>query len=141
MRNAIILALFAFLALSVPREIHAADVSAVLGACDRTQGCGYSSGKNGDISGCSKNACFYCPADGSRQCFAVSARGKGKSRPGGVDIGGVKVEPRKGSASTQSGKSPTSNGNVSRTSSSTSNSMSNSKTLQQRSSEGRSQRR
>lgn len=72
---------------------HAASVNDVLEACDRTPGCGYSQNKkNGDVSGCSKNACFYCPADGKRQCFSVGARTKGK--PGHINIGGIGIEPR-----------------------------------------------
>lgn len=53
--------------------VSAAPVEKVLAACDRTAGCGYSAGDNGDIVGCSKtsNTCFYCPADGSRQCISV----------------------------------------------------------------------
>ena len=84
-------------ALSQP--VSAASVNDVLGACDRTAGCGYSQNKNGDISGCSKNACFYCPADGSRQCTGVTkARTAGKGGKGQVDIGGVKLD-RAGSSS------------------------------------------
>ena len=74
----------------------AASVNDVLGACDRTAGCSYSQSKNGDITGCSPNACFYCAADGKRQCVGTD-KGKaaraGKSGKGGViDIGGVKIE-------------------------------------------------
>lgn len=75
----------------------AASVNDVLGACDRTPGCSYSQGKNGDISGCSSNACFYCAADGKRQCVGITDKGKaaraGKGGKGGaIDIGGVKIE-------------------------------------------------
>jgi hypothetical protein len=75
-------------------HVHAADATAVLGACDKDPKCGYTGAKNGDISGCSQHACFYCPADGKHQCFGVGARTKpgGKPRPGPVTIGGVKVE-------------------------------------------------
>lgn len=79
----------------------AASVNDVLGACDRTPGCGYSQNKNGDISGCSKNACFYCPADGSRQCTGVSkARTGGSKGKGQVDIGGVKLDRASNSSKT-----------------------------------------
>lgn len=52
----------------------AASRSAVLSACNRTAGCGYTKNdKNGDISGCSRQSgkCFYCPNDGKKQCFGV----------------------------------------------------------------------
>lgn len=55
-------------------ESEAASRSAVLSACNRTAGCGYSKNdKNGDISGCSRQSgkCFYCPNDGKKQCFGV----------------------------------------------------------------------
>lgn len=53
----------------------AASINDVLGACDNTPGCGYSiNSKNGDISGCSSQTCFYCPNDGKRECFQVGKR-------------------------------------------------------------------
>lgn len=55
-------------------EAEAASRSAVLSACNRTAGCGYTKNdKNGDISGCSRQSgkCFYCPNDGKKQCFGV----------------------------------------------------------------------
>ena len=58
--------------LATPAE--AASRSAVLSACNRTAGCGYTRNKdNGDISGCSRQSgkCFYCPNDGKKQCFGV----------------------------------------------------------------------
>lgn len=55
----------------------AASRSAVLSACNRTAGCGYTKNdKNGDISGCSLQSgkCFYCPNDGKKQCFGVGRK-------------------------------------------------------------------
>jgi len=49
----------------------AAPIGAVVKACDRTAGCNYTLNKAGDISGCSKHACFYCPNDGKRQCIGI----------------------------------------------------------------------
>jgi hypothetical protein len=51
----------------------AADVKAVLDACDNTSNCGYTINGSGDISGCSGETCFYCPNDGKRECFGVGA--------------------------------------------------------------------
>jgi hypothetical protein len=102
---------------AVSQPVSAASVNDVLGACDRTPGCGYSQNKNGDISGCSSNACFYCPADGSRQCTGVTkARTGGKTGKGQVDIGGVKLDRASSSSKAakairehQASKTPTSN--------------------------------
>ena len=75
----------------------AADVKDVLGACDRTPGCNYSTNKAGDVTGCSANACFYCANDGKRQCTGVTkarTAGKGsKGQVGQIAIGGVKLDP------------------------------------------------
>jgi hypothetical protein len=74
---------------STHRPAQAADVKDVLKACDRTPGCSYKL-TNKDITGCSKYACFYCPADGSRQCIGIT-----KSEAGPVShrvtIGGVVI--------------------------------------------------
>lgn len=105
MRNKI-LSFFAFLLCSIasPHTTQAADAGAVLGACDRTAGCNYTQNKAGDISGCSSQACFYCPADGKRQCFGVAARtGKGTGRGVPVNVGGVKIEPLPGKRSVGTG--------------------------------------
>lgn len=104
---AILFGSFVFGMLPSIQPAHAASVNDVLGACDRTPGCGYSQNKkNGDVSGCSKNACFYCPADGKRQCFSVGARANGKGKPGRIDVGGINIEPRN-AASSQKGVSNT----------------------------------
>lgn len=66
------LTLSALTAFATPAE--SASRSAVLSACNRTAGCGYTKNdKNGDISGCSRQSgkCFYCPNDGKKQCFGV----------------------------------------------------------------------
>ena len=49
----------------------AAPIGAVVKACDRTEGCNYTLNKAGDLSGCSKKACFYCLNDGKRQCIGI----------------------------------------------------------------------
>jgi hypothetical protein len=74
-----------------PSPAAAADAGAVVKACEHTPGCGYSSNKAGDISGCSPKTCFYCPADGKHSCFQVRKSG----RPGGpgATIGGIKLAP------------------------------------------------
>jgi hypothetical protein len=87
--------------LAFLQEADAASVNAVLSACDRTEGCGYSiNDKNGDISGCSKSGCFYCANDGKRECVGVSqaSRAGVKGRPAAVNIGGVKLSPQPRSA-------------------------------------------
>ncbi len=67
-----IAATMAVLAFGKPAS--AAPIGAVVKACDRTAGCNYNvNNKNGDLSGCSKHACFYCPNDGKRQCFPTGA--------------------------------------------------------------------
>jgi hypothetical protein len=83
------LALAALIFGAAPSPAAAADAGAVVKACERTPGCGYSSNKAGDITGCSPHACFYCPADGKHSCFQVRKGG----RPGGpgVTIGGIKL--------------------------------------------------
>jgi hypothetical protein len=89
----------------------AADVKAVLDACDNTPGCGYSIvNKNGDINGCSKQACFYCPNDGKRQCFQVreapQADGKPNYTPGADNLltnMGAAQAPKKPKLGTDSG--------------------------------------
>ena len=60
------IALFAF-----GQSASAAPIGAVVKACDRTEGCNYTLNKAGDLSGCSKKACFYCPNDGKRQCIGI----------------------------------------------------------------------
>jgi hypothetical protein len=76
-------------ALSTPAA--AADVKAVLDACDRTAGCDYHQNKDGSIGGCSANAnppvCFNCPADGKKQCHqtAIKVPKGGKTATGAVD--------------------------------------------------------
>ena len=85
--------------VNLPHSALAADAGAVLAACDRTAGCGYSQNKEtGDITGCSKqsNTCFVCQADGKHQCFAVrSTNGKNNVKRTATNIGGVVIEPGK----------------------------------------------
>ena len=69
----------------------AAEVSAVLNACDKTAGCDYHQNKDGSIGGCSANAnppvCFNCPADGKKQCHqtTIKAPKSGKTATGAGD--------------------------------------------------------
>ena len=91
MRVAIALSAFSALALAGVIYTHpaaAAPVDAVIGACDRTAGCNYKIEGNG-ISGCSPNACFRCPADGSRQCTQVPQQSR--TQPGGTPGAGPAV--------------------------------------------------
>jgi len=58
----------------------AASVEQVVAACDKMAeanpgSCNYVATDNG-LGGCTKNGCFYCPADGSRQCHATLVKGK-----------------------------------------------------------------
>jgi hypothetical protein len=70
----------AFIALNALAilPVQSAPVEDVLGACDKMAdqdgSCGYSISGNGDISGCTQSACFYCPADGSRECIGITQR-------------------------------------------------------------------
>jgi hypothetical protein len=69
-------ALYLGLSMQVSSPALAAPVDQVLSACDKMAAsggnCGYSiNEKNGDITGCTSNSCFYCPNDGKRECIAV----------------------------------------------------------------------
>lgn len=62
------------------RPVHAAPVEQVVAACDRMDAqkpgsCSYTV-DSGGLHGCTKNGCFSCPVDGSRQCHAVRRSGK-----------------------------------------------------------------
>ena len=76
-----------FTAFFFSADAVSAPIKDVLTACDNTPGCGYSiNDKNGDISGCSKTGCFYCPNDGKRECISVARTLKpGKFKPEVVD--------------------------------------------------------
>jgi hypothetical protein len=84
------LVLVAGLFLSPPAR--AASVDEVVAACDKMAdakpgSCNYTTDDKG-LGGCTRNGCFYCPADGSRQCHATRVvGGKGKN----VHIGGLKM--------------------------------------------------
>ena len=82
------LGLFAVVALPVG----AAPVEDVVAACDRMDeakpgSCRYTVTKDG-LGGCTRNGCFFCPADGSRQCYPM--RTSGKSNQVGLD--GVRMQ-------------------------------------------------
>lgn len=70
----------------------AAPVEQVVAACDRMDAekpgsCRYTVTKDG-LGGCTRNGCFFCPVDGSRQCYAMRTSGKGPR----LDIGGVQMK-------------------------------------------------
>lgn len=81
--------------LSIPFDApQAAQMDDVLGACDRTPGCGYSKSKNGDVSGCvvknnaGPGSCFYCNND-TKECIAVRRLPTGKLHPLGSNVMGM----------------------------------------------------
>ncbi len=92
MRKSVVLIMATTLVVAtaaLPTPAGAAPVKAVLEACDRMAvskpgSCGYTASDNGDISGCTvkgkggSGVCFYCPADGSGQCSALSKTPQGK---------------------------------------------------------------
>ena len=74
----------------------AASVDEVVAACDKMAdakpgSCNYTTDDKG-LGGCTRNGCFYCPADGSRQCHATRVAGKSK----GVHIAGIRLSCEKG---------------------------------------------
>ena len=81
------------LALASPALAGTKPVEQVIGACDALADkdpskCGYSSGDNGDITGCfSGGQCFYCPADGSRQCTMLFEGTRGPKVGGVLGLG------------------------------------------------------
>jgi hypothetical protein len=61
----------------------AARVEDVVAACDKMAAekpgsCNYTTDDKG-LGGCTRNGCFYCPADGSRQCHATRVGGGNKA--------------------------------------------------------------
>lgn len=82
MRKIMIPALFALglSAVFTTLPAYAAPVEAVVAACDRMDAakpgsCSYTV-DSGGLHGCTKNGCFTCPVDGSRQCHSVRKSGK-----------------------------------------------------------------
>ena len=76
-----------FLISSPPAR--AATVEQVVAACDKMEAekagsCPLVATDNG-IGGCTKNGCFFCPADGSRQCHSTFTRHK-PSRTNTTDV-------------------------------------------------------
>jgi hypothetical protein len=66
-----------------------ASVEEVVAACDKMNAakpgsCTLAADDHG-IGGCTKNVCFYCPADGSRQCHATRVSGK-PGKPGKPEV-------------------------------------------------------
>jgi hypothetical protein len=67
-----------------------ASVEQVVAACDKMDAanpgsCNYTTDCCG-LGGCTKNGCFYCPADGSRQCHATRVGGGQTVNAGGTDV-------------------------------------------------------
>lgn len=72
----------------------AASVEEVVAACDKMAdakpgSCNYVADDKG-LGGCTRNGCFYCPADGSRQCHATRSVGKTRSPNAVVKVGAIK---------------------------------------------------
>jgi len=72
------LMLLAVLVFTSPAS--AASVEEVVAACDKMDAakpgsCRYTTDDKG-LGGCTRNGCFYCPADGSRQCHATRTTAK-----------------------------------------------------------------
>ena len=72
------LMLLAVVVFSSPAS--AASVEEVVAACDKMDAakpgsCRYTTDDKG-LGGCTRNGCFYCPADGSRQCHATRTTAK-----------------------------------------------------------------
>ncbi len=97
----------------LPNVAVAADAKEVLRACDRMAAakagsCNYTANKdNGDVSGCTKNVCFYCPADGKGQCNAVIKKRNGRLEPVAGDLMGMMTG---ASPSSQSARTPPATG-------------------------------
>jgi len=75
---AVPLMLLAVVVFSSPAS--AASVEEVVAACDKMDAakpgsCRYTTDDKG-LGGCTRNGCFYCPADGSRQCHATRTTAK-----------------------------------------------------------------
>lgn len=67
----------------------AASVEEVVAACDKMAdekpgSCNYTTDDKG-LGGCTRTVCFYCPADGSRQCHATRVGGQ-PGKTGKTDI-------------------------------------------------------
>jgi hypothetical protein len=74
--------------------IQGAPRSAVLAACDRTQGCHYTTNSGGVTVGCSGDTCFACS---KTRCVPTVA----KQQPGGhVAVGQVNASPTRAAAAT-----------------------------------------
>ncbi|QNP41721.1 hypothetical protein [Lysobacter solisilvae (ex Woo and Kim 2020)] len=93
MRKIMTLALLAVgLVVLTANPAQAAPVEAVVAACDKMDAekpgsCSYTV-DSGGLHGCTKNGCFTCPVDGSRQCHAMRTSGKRSH----VEIGSVQMK-------------------------------------------------
>lgn len=72
---------------------NAAKVEDVVAACDKMAAekpgsCNYVTDDKG-LGGCTRNGCFYCPADGSRQCHATRMGGGNKGKD--ISIGAIRL--------------------------------------------------
>ena len=87
----LLLALGAVAALAAG-PARAAPVEDVVAACDKMAdekpgSCRYTVTKDG-LGGCTRNGCFFCPADGKRQCYPMRSSSQGGSH---VEVGPVKM--------------------------------------------------
>ncbi len=97
MYKSLVMALFAlglYATFAIPYA-QAAPVEQVVAACDKMDAqkpgsCSYTV-DSGGLHGCTKNGCFTCPVDGSRQCHSV--RKSGKSPDVGIGEVHLKCEP------------------------------------------------
>ena len=86
--------LVTFMMSSLPAR--AASVEEVVAACDKMDAakpgsCTMATDGKG-LGGCTKNGCFYCPADGSRQCHATRT-GHNTGKPDVVvSIGSIQLK-------------------------------------------------
>jgi hypothetical protein len=91
MRKVTVFAFFSVMLLTFlisASTARAASVEQVIAACDKMDAakagsCNIAASDKG-IGGCTANGCFFCPADGSRQCYATLTRGK----PGKIGTAG-----------------------------------------------------
>jgi hypothetical protein len=80
--------MFATIFMSSPAD--AASVEQVVAACDKMDAanpgsCNYTTDCCG-LGGCTANGCFYCPADGSRQCHATRVGGGQTVKAGETNV-------------------------------------------------------
>ena len=85
-----------FAACLLAPPARAARVEDVVAACDRMDAakpgsCRYVVTDKG-LGGCTRVGCFYCPADGSRDCYAMRTSGKAQQ----VDVDKIQMKCNRG---------------------------------------------